>query len=116
MIGPDSIQVYVVMGTVDMRKSIDGLSLLVSEQLALDAFAGHMFAFTNRKRNVVKLLYWQRNGFCLWMKRLEKDKFRWPESREEVLNIGPRELRWLLEGLDIHQKQAHGALHYSTLC
>ena len=114
MIGPDSIQVYVVVGRVDMRKSIDGLSLLVSQQLSLDAFGGHMFAFTNRKRNVVKILYWDRNGWVLWQKRLEQDRFPWPESREEVLKIGHRELRWLLEGLDIHQK-AHGALHYSAL-
>lgn len=116
MIGPENIQVYVVLGNVDMRKAIDGLSLLVSEQLGLDALGGHMFAFTNRRRNVVKVLYWDRNGFCLWQKRLEKEKFRWPESREEVLKIGHRELRWLLEGLDIHQRQAHGSLSYSTLC
>lgn len=116
MIGPENIQVYVVLGNVDMRKSIDGLSMLVSEQLALDVLGGHMFAFTNRRRNVVKVLYWQRNGFCVWMKRLEKDKFRWPESREEVLQIGHRELRWLLDGLDIHQGKAHRTLSYSTLC
>lgn len=116
MIGPENIQVYVVLGNVDMRKSINGLSLVVSEQLGLNALGGHMFAFTNRRRNVVKVLYWDRNGFCLWQKRLEKEKFRWPESREEVLKIGHRELRWLLEGLDVHQRQAHRSLSYSTLC
>lgn len=116
MIAPEHVQVYVVIGNVDMRKAIDGLSMLVAEQLRLDVMAGHMFAFTNRRRNVVKVLYWDRNGFCLWQKRLERERFRWPESRDEVLKLGHRELRWLLEGLDIHQRQAHRSLTYSTLC
>jgi transposase len=116
MIAPENVQVYVVLGNVDMRKSIDGLSMLVSQQLSLDAFGGHMFAFTNRKRNVVKVLFYDRNGFVLWQKRLERERFRWPESREDVLKIGHRELRWLLDGLDIDQKQAHGAYRYSAIC
>jgi transposase len=68
MVGPDHILVYVSVGAVDMRKSIDGLSILVSQQLALDPFAGHTFAFSNRHRTIVKVLYWDRNGFCLWQK------------------------------------------------
>lgn len=115
MVGPDRIQVYVAVGIVDMRKSIDGLSILVSAKLALDPFAGHMFAFSNRRRTVVKVLYWDRNGFCLWQKRLERERFRWPESREEVMEIGHRELRWLLEGLDIQQSSAHASLNYSAV-
>jgi transposase len=115
MIGPDHIQVYVAVGSVDMRKSIDGLSILVSQRWAMDPFAGHMFAFSNRRRTTVKVLYWDRNGFCLWQKRLEKERFRWPESREEVMKIGHRELRWLLEGLEIQQGKAHTSLNYSTL-
>jgi transposase len=56
MIGPDHIQVYVAVGSVDMRKSIDGLSILVSQRWAMDPFAGHMFAFSNRRRTTVKVL------------------------------------------------------------
>ena len=63
-----------------MRKSMDALSALVSGQLSLDPFSGHLFAFRNRRRNLVKVLYWDRNGFCLWQKRLEKDRFRWPDD------------------------------------
>ena len=59
-----------------MRKSIDGLSILVSRQLQLDPFAGHLFGFCNRSRTIIKLLYWDRNGFCLWHKRLERPVFR----------------------------------------
>lgn len=115
MIGAGNVRVYVVVGSVDMRKAIDGLSILVSQQLALDPFAGHMFAFSNRRRTTVKILYWDRNGFCLWQKRLERHRFRWPESREEVLELGHRELQWLLDGLEVHQGHAHGSLHYSKV-
>jgi transposase len=116
MIGPERVQVYIVVGHVDMRKSIDGLSILVSQRFSLDPFTGHMFAFSNRKRTVVKVLYWDFGGFALWMKRLEKSRFRWPESRQEVLEIGHRELRWLLDGLDVQQRQAHKSLSYSAVC
>jgi transposase len=115
MNGPDRIQVYVAIGHVDMRKSIDGLSILVSQRFALDPFAGHMFAFSNRRRTTVKVLYWDRNGFCIWQKRLERDRFLWPESREQVLAIGHRELRWLLDGLEIQQGRAHQALQYAAV-
>lgn len=115
MIGPDHVQVYVAVGSVDMRKSIDGLSILVSQQWSMDPFSGHMFAFSNRRRTTVKVLYWDRNGFCIWQKRLERERFRWPESREEVVRIGHRELRWLLDGLEIHQGNAHASLSYSAV-
>jgi transposase len=75
-----------------------------------------MFAFSNRRRTVVKVLYWDSNGFALWQKRLERDRFRWPESRNEVLEIGGRELRWLLDGLALEQRQAHHSLSYSAVC
>ena len=98
-----------------MRKSIDGLSILVSEKFNLDPFSGHLFVFSNRKQNIVKILYWDRNGFCLWHKRLEKDYFQWPESKEQVLSIGSQELSWLMNGLSIHQKKAHKMLKYSAV-
>jgi len=108
-------QVYLGLGSTDMRKSINGLSVLVQERLALNPFSGHLFVFCNRRRNMVKILYWDRNGFCLWHKRLEKHFFSWPESVEEVMRIDQRQLGWLLEGLDIRRLQAHKALSYSTL-
>ena len=83
-----------------MRKSIDGLSILVSQQLQLDPFAGHLFGFCNRSRTVIKLLYWDRNGFCLWQTRLERHMFRWPTSEAGVLTIDSRQHAWLLDGLD----------------
>ena len=110
---PVNLRVFLAVGTTDMRKSIDGLCLLVQMQLALDPFAGHLFGFCNRRRNMVKILYWDRNGFCLWQKRLERQRFVWPESQHQVLGLDGRELNWLLEGLDLRQYRSHETLHYS---
>jgi transposase len=61
-----SVQVYLATGSTDMRKSIDSLSILVADRLDLDPFSGYLFCFCNRKKDMVKILYWDRNGFCLW--------------------------------------------------
>jgi transposase len=110
-----SIRVYLVTGVTDMRKSINGLSILVGEHLELDPFSGHLFAFCNRKRDIVKILYWDHNGFCLWQKRLERDTYQWPETNAEVLPLGTRELHWLMDGLSLVQQEAHGKLRFSTV-
>jgi transposase len=103
------------LGSTDMRKEINGLSILVEGTLSLDPFSGHLFVFCSRSRSTVKILYWQRNGFCLFQKRLEKERFRWPETREQVMEIGLRDLSFLLEGLDFTTLHPHRDLHYSTL-
>lgn len=109
------IQVYLALGHTDMRKSINGLSILVEGNLSLDPFSGHLFVFTNRRRNIIKALYWDRNGFCLWQKRLERDRFRWPEPSDGVVEIEGREFFWLIEGLDIKRVEGHGRLEYATV-
>lgn len=108
-------QVYLALGSTDMRKSINGLSILVQEHLKMNPLSGHLFVFCNRRRNMIKVLYWDRSGFCLWQKRLEKHRFCWPESVSEVMKIDQRQLWWLLEGLDVCQVQAHKSLSYSVL-
>jgi len=109
------IKVYIATGVTDLRKSINGLSMLVADYLELDAFSGHLFAFCNRKRDMVKVLYWERNGFCLWHKRLEQGRFIWPDTSEEVMAVDVRELNWLIEGLSLHQPHAHVTLEYSMI-
>jgi transposase len=109
------LKVYLAVGTTDMRKSINGLSILVADHMELDPFTGHLFAFCNRKRDIVKILYWDRNGFCLWHKRLEKDRFSWPESPAEVLDLSVRQLNWLLDGLSLEQNSAHQRLNYTAV-
>ena len=109
------VKVYLVLGSTDMRKSVNGLSLFVSEHMALDPFLGHLYVFCNRRRNILKILYWDRNGFCLWYKRLERERFRWPQNELEVLEISSRELSWLLDGLDINQPAAYRSESYSAM-
>jgi len=106
-------KVYLALGPTDMRKAINGLSVIVSEQMSRDIFSGHLFVFCNKKQTILKILYWDQNGFCLWQKRLEKDRFKWPRTHQEVMNITKRELSWLIAGLNIHQ--AHKPLKYSTI-
>ncbi len=108
------LKVYLAMGYTDMRKAINGLSIVV-EQLELDAFSGHLFVFCNRRKTILKIIYWDRNGFCLWQKRLEKQKFKWPKTEAEVVQVGQRELGWLLDGLKLVQRSAHRKLHYETV-
>ncbi|MCP3942082.1 MAG: IS66 family insertion sequence element accessory protein TnpB [Lentisphaerae bacterium] len=117
MLSPSAgLRVYLGLGQTDMRKSIDGLSILVSEKLKEDPFSGHLFVFCNRRRTIVKVLYWDKNGFCLWHKRLEKHKFLWPEDESAVREISSRELGWLMEGLSLCQPDAHVNLSYTTIC
>lgn len=116
MFFPDrSSRVYIATGVTDMRKSINGLSLLVAGQLDLSPLSGSLFCFCNKQRDLIKVLYWDRNGFCLWQKRLEKDRFRWPEKVEDVLTLQGRELSWLLDRLSVDQCQAHDRLAYQSM-
>lgn len=106
-------QVYLALGVTDMRKQINGLSILVEQHLSMNPFSGDLFVFCNRRRNMIKILYWDKNGFCLWHKRLEEHKFQWPKSKKEVLTVGSRELSWLLDGLDF--TRAHQRLNYRVV-
>lgn len=101
------LKIFLALGKTDMRKSINGLSIVVSEYFDHDPFSGHLFVFCNQRRTILKILYWDINGFCLWYKRLERDKFRWPRNEAEIKEITMRQLQWLIEGLDINQPDAH---------
>lgn len=114
LLGPTST-INLVLGATDMRKSINGLSLIVADHLERDVFSGHFFVFCNQSRTIIKILYWDRNGFCLWQKRLEKHRFHWPVSEQDVLEMEPRQLQWLLDGLDLKQILGHPRLNYSNL-
>ncbi len=98
-----------------MRKQISSLCILVEHSLELDPFSGHLFVFCNRAGTIIKILYWGRNGFCLWQKRLEKHRFKWPHNSDEVMEIGSQELSFILEGLDIRTVRPLGELHYKSV-
>ena len=115
MFVPLHTRIYLAVGSTDMRKAINGLSIVVQEQMEQDPFSGHLFVFCNRRRTIIKILYWDRNGFALWQKRLEKHFFSWPKSAKQVLQIEPRELSWLLDGLKIDQIKGYKELSYKTV-
>lgn len=118
MLRPDrDVQVYLYSGVVDMRKSIDGLSLLIEQSMALSPFAEALFVFCNRGRDKIKILYWERNGFVLWYKRLEKQRFKWLKSVADgsSMSITGYDLNLLLDGLDIFNNKPHEALFYRSV-
>ena len=102
---PASVRVYLCLTACDMRKSFDGLHQLVRDHLALDAFAGHLFVFANRRRDRVKILYWDRDGFAVWAKRLEQGTYAMPfeEGEQPRQEIPAQELGALLSGIDLSQ-------------
>ncbi len=102
-------QVYLACGSTDLIKSIDGLAVLVKEAFALDPFSQCLFVLCNRKRDKLKILQWQHNGFWLHYRRPERGKFKWPVEQGDVISIDYREFRWLLDGLQLKQAQAHKA-------
>lgn len=108
------VEVYLVLGITDMRKSVNGLSFIISEILEQDLYGGHLFVFCNRSRKIIKVLCWDRNGFCIWYKKLDRDRFPWPDDESEVRKISDRQLSWLLEGLNIDQPHAYQALNYDA--
>lgn len=100
--------VYLAPGHTDMRKSIDGLAVLVSAEFNLDPFSESWFVFSNRERNKVKILRWDFNGFWLYYRRLERGRFQWPSSEgDRTIVISRRQLQWLLDGLALDQPKAH---------
>ncbi|WP_277680125.1 IS66 family insertion sequence element accessory protein TnpB [Gracilibacillus dipsosauri] len=115
MIHPYYEKVYLACGPTDLRKSIDGLAIMVKEAFELDPFSPALFVFCNRNRDKLKILQWDNNGFWLYYKRLETGKFSWPgESSKQTKAISPRQLRWLLDGLAIEQS-AHRAVTARTI-
>jgi transposase len=117
MLRPDRAieQVYLHRAPVDMRKQIDGLVILAKEVIQQDPTSGALFAFINARRNKLKLLVWERNGFVIWYKRLERDKFHWPRGvAETVMTLTGEQLNLLLDGYDVWKMKPHEVLRYSV--
>lgn len=110
-------EVYLCLEPVDFRKGIIGLAAMVETALKHNPFTGGLFVFTNRRRNGIKILYWEESGFCLWHKRLEKEQFHWLRrtGEEAVTSISGQQLNWLLDGYDITRMRPHKKLEYSYI-
>ena len=102
---PDDIQIFIACGKTDMRKSIDGLAAIVSQNFKLNPFENRLFLFCGGKRDRMKALLWEGGGFLLLYKRLENGAFQWPRNTEQVREITQQQFRWLTEGLTIDQKK-----------
>jgi len=97
---------YVVCGYTDMRKSIDGLAAMIKLNFGMDPFAPSLFLFCGKKRDRLKALFWEGDGFVLLYKRLESGNFKWPRTPEQARRLSSQEFRWLMEGLAIDQPKA----------
>ena len=109
-----SCPVYLACRYTDLRRGIDGLAGLVQAQFRLDPFQNALFLFCGRRKDRIKGLYWEEDGFLLLYKRLESGSFQWPRNGEEVRQLTPQQYWWLMEGLQIDQPKAHRPV--SGLC
>jgi transposase len=114
LITTTNLKVWLSAQPSDMRKSIDGLSFLVTEAMKLNPVSGELFIFYNKRFDKLKILHWDVNGFCLWYKRLEKHRFKLPNNLETPLGISIQELRWLLDGLDFSNIKGNPPLNYDA--
>ena len=104
-------EIYISTANVDMRKSIDGLASVVQQKFRLDPVSDAMFVFHNRHCDKIKILYWDKDGFCLLYKRMERGKFRFPQQlKGDTYRVSEDELYWLLHGLHIEEIK-----HYESL-
>ena len=109
-------RVYLHRAPVDMRKQIDGLAILAKEVMQHDPMSGALFVFINQRRNKLKCLTWERNGFVIWYKRLERHRFHWPRRGDRVvMTLSGQQLDWLLDGYDVWRMKPHEVLHFSAL-
>lgn len=103
---PSTVKVFVYTQPTDMRRSFDRLAAMTTELLKQNPLSGHLFVFVNRRANRMKILFWDRTGFCLFYKRLEKGLFRLPKTTDHCLEMNAIQLTLILEGLDLlHVKQ-----------
>jgi transposase len=108
--------IYLCTAPTDFRRGMHSLSVLVESQLRLDPFSSHLFAFCNRRRTSIKILWWDNNGFVLWQKKLEAERFHWPKtSPEPVMHLNGQQLNFLLDGYDIMRMKPHKTLCFSSV-
>jgi transposase len=110
----EELKVYLYRAPIDMRKGRNGLAALAQEAMKLDAFSGALFIYVGQRFKALKILYWERNGFAVWWKKIESDeKFHWPRLlQEEVITLTVEQLNWLLDGYDVWA-QPHRMIKFS---
>ena len=97
---PSSTNIWIAAGITDLRRGLTGLSALVQTTLELDAFSGHVFVFRGRRGDLIKVLWWDGDGLCLFLKRLERGRFVWPNAESGTVSLTRAQLSMMLEGID----------------
>lgn len=97
---PSAIKIYLCTQATDMRRSFDGLAMMVKHIIKQNPLSGHIFVFHNKRKNMLKILYWDNDGYAIWYKRLEKGKFVWPGKINDDNIISSSEFAMMLEGID----------------
>ena len=110
MLLPAGTKVHLALGHTDMRKGIDGLATMVQEVLREDSFSGHLFAFRGRNARIIKILFWDGSGLCLFTKRMEHGGFVWPSVHQvgESIVLSSAQLAMLIEGIDWRRPEQQG--------
>ncbi|MCX6128432.1 MAG: IS66 family insertion sequence element accessory protein TnpB [Proteobacteria bacterium] len=110
-------KIFLATEPVDFRKQANGLSAIVKEVLDSQPFESKsLFVFVNKKKSAIRMLYWDFTGFATWNKLLEKDRFKWPKKCEtSKLVLTPRELKWLLQGVDLDRIKVHQPLDFEKI-
>ena len=108
--------VYLCVVPVDFRKSINGLSLIAEQSLTPNPFDSVLYVFINRKRDKLKILYWERNGFCLWYKCLQQERFKWPSTNTRAtVTLSCEEQNWLIDGFDLWRNKPHQTMSLDSV-
>ncbi|OQB97582.1 MAG: IS66 Orf2 like protein [Spirochaetes bacterium ADurb.Bin110] len=105
--------IYLVSGVTDMRKQITGLASIIEAKKPGEIFSGNYFVFLGKSRRVMKIIYWDKTGFCMWQKRLEEESFPWTRKQTGVVELEHEQFKLLLKGIDIFRE--HRTLHYEII-
>lgn len=108
---PSKLKIFIRPGITDMRKSWNGLYSLVKNEMKKEPLSPSIFVFCGRSGKLLKILYWDGNGFCIWQKKLEEGKFYFPVDSTKEIELSARELKWLLSGIDF--RKAHKSINFS---
>ena len=109
------VEVFLCVEPVDFRRQANGLATLVQSRLAMNPFSEQLFVFTNRRHDQCRVLYWERAGFVLWSKRLERERFAWPRPGDTLVELSGEQLNMLLDGYDIFRMRPHAVLQFASM-
>jgi transposase len=110
---PNNARIYIRPGYTDLRKAVNGLAGIIEGQMDGAPFSGNVYLFCNRERKLIKALWWDKSGFWLSQKRLEEDKYPWPQDESKARELTAEQLKMLLEGIDFFK--AHKVLNYKKI-